>query len=136
MYLQVSYLIFYLFYYTDVNKIWVDEYFKTAQVLVFEIGSASLYCLFIYITSISSCFSYNRHKFIIFTISYFSYIVPNLTKKLYKNFELIHKISKIANLDIFFINIFINASISNPYAIPYCLDAKILNIIYLHIIKN
>lgn len=60
----------------------------------------------------------------------------NLARKLYRNFELVNKISKITNLSIFSKIVFMITLISNPYTILYNLVIKILYVIDLHFIKN
>lgn len=51
-------------------------------------------------------------------------------------FKLVHKISKITDLVIFFKTTFIITLTSNPYIILYNLAIKILFVTYLYFIKN
>lgn len=59
-----------------------------------------------------------------------------LTKQLYKDFELIYKISEIVDLSIFFNIAFITTSILNLYIILWGLNTKILYITHLYFIKD
>ena len=59
-----------------------------------------------------------------------------MTKQFYKNFELVHKIKRIANLKNFASVIFMTALLSKLYAISYSMTIKTLCIICLHFIKN
>ena len=110
--------------------------FKADESLTFVMESAGLWYLWIYFTLVISYCLYNWHKLITLTISCFFCVVPNLIKQSYKNFESVYKISKIANLSIFSNVAFMITLISNSYAIPYNLAAKILRITVLYFIKD
>ena len=62
--------------------------------------------------------------------------MPSLIKQLYKNFESKYKINRIINFGIFLNIAFIIVSMSNLYIILYKSVAKIMHIIYLHLIKD
>ena len=63
-------------------------------------------------------------------------MVPNFTRQLYKDFELVHRISGIRDPSIFPKVAFMTALMSNLYAISYNSAANILRITYLHFIKD
>ena len=80
---------------------------------------------------------YNCRKHIKSTISCFSYIVPSLTKQLYKDFKSVQRvISSCSSCRIFLMVALIAAPVSNLYTILYSLDAKTLHITRLHLIDN
>ena len=63
-------------------------------------------------------------------------MVLSLTRQLYKDFESVYITKGIVVLRTKLIVDLITAPILILWAIPYSLDAKILLIIYLHLIKN
>lgn len=69
-------------------------------------------------------------------ISHFSCMVSNLTRQLYRNFELEYKISRIADFSIFPKVVFMIALMSNPYAISHNSDIMILYFTHLQFTNN
>ena len=110
--------------------------FKADDGLVFVMESTKLWCLWIYFTSIISCYLYNWPKLIISTINHFSCIVLNLTRHLYKDLEFVHKISGIATPNIYPSVAFITTPMSNLYVIPYSSAVKTLHVTRLYLIED
>jgi hypothetical protein len=93
--------------------------------------------LLIYLISVISRRLYDGRKHIRSTISLLFYIVPNLTKQWYNNFESVQKKSKRVLIYKIFLSInLIIALISKPYAMLYSLDIKTLWVTLLHLIKD
>lgn len=62
--------------------------------------------------------------------------MPNLTKHLYKNFKLLHRISVITDPSMFSSVVFMTALMSNICTILYSSTAKTLRVTFLHSINN
>ncbi len=100
-------------------------------------ASIGLLPLSIYLISAISLLLYNCCRYIRLTISRFSYIVPSLTKQLYRDFESVQRIiSSYLSCRIFLIVALIAALVSNLQAILYSLDTKTLCVTCLHLIDN
>ncbi len=93
--------------------------------------------LLIHLISTISLLLYNYCRHIRSTISYFFYIIPSLIKQLYRDFELVQRITgSHLSYRIFLIVALIAALVLNLWAILYNLDAKILYVTCLHLIDD
>ena len=103
----------------------------------FIIVSVKLLPPLIYLISAISLLLYNYYRHIRSIISCFSYVVPSLTRQLYRDFKSVQRvIGSRLSCRIFLMVTLIIAPVSNLYAILYSSDAKILHITYLHLIDN
>jgi hypothetical protein len=89
--------------------------FNAWQGFNFIIIFTGLLPLLIYLISAISLFLYNCYRYIRSTISRFSYIVPSLTKQLYRDFKSVQRVSgSYSSYRIFLIVALIAAPVSNP----------------------
>ena len=110
--------------------------FNTLYAFNFVIKLAGLVFPLIYLILAIFLYLYDWRRHIKLTISLFSWVVLNLTRQLYKDFESVYIIKGIVMLRTKLIVNLITAPILNLWAILYSLDAKILLIIYLYLIKD
>ena len=110
--------------------------FNADEGLVLVMESARLWYLWIHFILVISCCLYDWCKLIISTNSWFSCVVPNFTRQLYRDFESVHRISGTTDPKIFLKVAFMTALMSNSCAIPYSSLAKTLRITRLYFIKD
>ena len=111
--------------------------FNAWQGFNFVMASVGLLPLLIHLIFAISLLLYNCYRHIRLTINRFFCIVLSLTKQLYRDFELVQRItSNHLSCRIFLMVALITALVSNPQAIPYSSDAKTLHITHLHLINN
>ena len=111
--------------------------FSAWQGFNFVIAFARLLPLLIYLIFAISLLLYNYCRYIKLTISCFFYVVPSLTKQLYRDFKSVQRITNsYLSYRIFSIVTLIAALVLNLWAILYNLDAKTLCITCLYLIDD
>jgi len=111
--------------------------FNAWQGFNFVIVLVGLLFPLIYLISAISLLLYNYYRHIRLTMSRFSYIIPSLTKQLYRDFELVQRITgSCLSYRIFLMVALITALVLNLWAIPYNLDTKTLRVTCLYLIDN